>query len=493
MNQSLYWLKDELYGRFRDLVLEQSGLHFPAKKRRELELALRKALAGLPADVPPHLQEPEGYYRYLRFAASAPARQEMARFINLLTIGETHFFRDSAQFDALTTQVLPSLIARKREMAAALSRSGETAVRPHLRIWCAGCATGEEAYSLAILLRELIPDYQQWRILIQATDINELSLAQARQAIYSDWSFRESRAQRLRPLYFTPHSAGYQLRDDIRHMVTFAHHNLIRDAFPAVANNTISMDLILCRNVTIYFAPETTRHIVGQFHHALVEGGWLIVGHSEPSLSIFSEFTGHIIEGTLLYQKLTPHTAHRYTAPVLKPEAETVTAENVLETAQLLLSHGRTDTAINLLEKAVAENAQLASAHTLLARAYANLGQWEQSRLWCEKAMAIDPLLPEVYDLLAMVEEQNGRLQPAIENLKKLIYLDPARPLAHFNLAVLYKKRSQVDLAQRSLKNTLSRIQALPPENIIPNSGHTSVQRLSEAAQQLLAELENTG
>jgi chemotaxis protein methyltransferase CheR len=297
MNEATFKLEDELYGRFRDLVQTQSGLYFPDKKRRELELALSKALA----DAPGGISGAEGYYRYLATAVTPTARQEVARFINRLTIRETHLFRDSAQFDALAMEVLPALIAEKREVAAKAGTS------PQLRLWSAGCSTGEEAYSLAILLRELLPDIARWHICILATDINEDLLARARQAIYPNWSFRESRAQTLRPRYFRPHHNGgrdsYQLCEEMRQMVTFAHHNLAVADYPAVHNNTTSMDLILCRNVTIYFAPETTRQIVGRFHQSLVEGGWLVVGHSEPSATTYSTFAGHIIQGTLLYQK----------------------------------------------------------------------------------------------------------------------------------------------------------------------------------------------
>ncbi len=503
MKTAPFWLEDDVYWRFRDLVQAHSGLSFPEKKRRDLELALDKALQ----DAPKGIHDPDAYYRYLRYDATPAARRERARFINLLTVGETHLFRDSAQFDALATQVLPALIARKREMVAKLG----TAVNPQLRIWSAGCSTGEEPYSLAILLRELIPDIAQWRILILATDINEESLKQAQQAIYSDWSFRESRAKVVRPLYFAPCGSGYQLHDDLRRMVTFAPHNLIDDDFPAVINNTVFMDLIICRNVTIYFEPMTTRRIVNQFYQALVEGGWLVVGHAEPSVEIYKEFTGHMIQGALLYQKLTARPAVKPpltrppapAKPAVKPPRRTdllpplplhsppTTNGSGYEEARQLLSHGRVEPAITLLEDYVAANTQFAAAHCLLARAYADLGQWHQARAWCQKAMTVDPLLPEVYYILAMIEEHEGQLELAISNLKKVVYLDQERPLAYFNLAILYKKRSQADLAQRALKAVINRIQAWPADKIIPDSGHTSGRRLAEAARQLLAELEN--
>jgi len=525
VNSSSYQLDDEAYWRFRDLVLNYSGLYFPDKKRSELENALLKALSFAPH----HIKGVPDYYQYLRYRATSQARREMARFINLLTIGETHFFRNDAHFNALEKEVLPRLIAHKREAAAALNI--DPPIPPQLRLWSAGCATGEEAYSLAILLHKLIPDIDQWRILILATDINEASLVQARQATYSEWSFRERRAKASRQRYFKQKGKGYQLREEIRRMVTFGCHNLKEDDFPAVQNNTVSMDLILCRNVTIYFKSEVTQSIAEKFYRTLNGGGWLMVGHSEPATGMFQAFNGRIIQGTLLYQKITPTPAPdraksvksqtgsmnltiqvqkkdvlesgdvvaprpskppRRTdlLPPLKPSSDQVSSEmEAYERARNLLSNGRVPEAITTLEKYLDAQSQFAAAHCLLARAYADLGQWDQARRCCEKAIAVDPLLPEVYYVLAMVNEHDGQLEPAIRNLKKVVYLDQERPLAYFNLAMLYKKRAQVGLARRAIKNAIRKIQPWPPEMIIPDSGSTSARSLSAAAQQMLADL----
>ncbi len=483
---SAYPLADDLFGQYRDLVQAASGLYFPDKKRAELETAVHKSLQTAPDG----LADPTAYVRYLRLGATAHARAELTRFLNLLTVGETHFFRDSAQFDALANHILPALISRKREIAAAIGAD----VPPQLRLWSAGCATGEEAYSLAILLHELIPDITQWRITIQATDLNENYLAQARQAIYSDWSFREARAQQIRARYFTavPHNGrdGYQLRDDVRRLVTFAAHNLAAADFPSVPTNTTALDVILCRNVSIYFAPETTQQVVNRFHQALVEGGWLIVGHSEPSLSTYSAFTGQMIAGTLLYQKgKTSIPARAQPTPPGQSAVPTpFPSTDPLAEVQQLLADGRSEAAITLLERAAASQPLPAATLCLLARTHADLGHWPQARHWCERAKVVDPLFPEVYDLLAMIETHEGRPDAAIHNLKKVLYLDPARPLAHFHLALLYKKQSQVIMAQRALKNVLHRMESVPADALLPNTDH-SAGRLTAVAQQLLEEM----
>ena len=157
------------YLRFRDLVLERSGLYFPEKKKTSLEAGLLKALTVSPLDFTKAGNNLDAYYNLLRDKNDPAGKAEMERLIHTLTIGETHFFRDEPQFDALAAQVLPAIIDRKRAAAAAV----DPKIQPQLRIWSAGCATGEEPFSLAILLKELLPDIDRWHILILATDINQ--------------------------------------------------------------------------------------------------------------------------------------------------------------------------------------------------------------------------------------------------------------------------------------------------------------------------------
>ena len=189
------------YLRFRELVLSRSGLNFSKKKRIDLELGLRKALQ----EAPDGILDLNAYYTYLTQPSSPQARAEMDRLIDLLTIGETHFFRDAAQFDALALKVLPALITRKRAEANAVGLKPPGV--PQLRLWSAGAGSGEEAYSLAILLRELIPDIDRWRILILATDINHEALDRAYKATYSDRSFREMRAKAMQYFHFARQAA----------------------------------------------------------------------------------------------------------------------------------------------------------------------------------------------------------------------------------------------------------------------------------------------
>jgi chemotaxis protein methyltransferase CheR len=576
--------------RFRNLILERSGLYFPEKKKMDLEIGLAKALseANIGLAEPYNLEQ---YYRLLQDKHHPVGRAEMERLVNALTVGETHFFRNEAQFDALYTEVLPALIAHKRAAAAAVGPG----ILPQLRIWSAGCATGEEPYSLAIMLTEMIPDLKNWHILILATDINRDSLAQAKAATYSSWSFRETRAKSLRDRYFTWETQlrRYRLRADISSMVTFAPLNLIEDIYPSIHNNTISMDLIFCRNVTIYFNEENTHQVVNRFYRCLVEGGWLVVGHSEPSLVVYRAFEAVNVSGAVLYKKTsqtTPwpddwqwleggrqdgaqhegggyrqngvqyeqhyeDTKHhelqagagwslmqapgrpngqvkkmlaspmeaisRQVQPVsnqndkIKPDwvslksteeiEQRVSSDNTSQilrgirepaeldpctSASLLLNDGAPEQAIEMLQNKLSAIPNSALAHSLLGRAYANLGQWEEARRWCNRALRLDTLNAETYYVLALVYEQENESDLAIDSLKKAIYLDRNMPLYHFNLAMLHKKRGQINLARRSLRNTIRILEEWPAACIVPDTGGATAKHLLDAVRRVLKGLE---
>jgi len=277
-------LTDQYYTLFRDLVLERSGLCFPEERRAMLSRGVSEAMRRCAS-----VMDTAEYYELLR--ASASNSQPWKKLVAELTIGETYFFRNKGHFDALSKRILPELIAQRRHL------------NRNIRIWCAGCATGEEPYSVAMLLNELIPDARSWNILILATDIDEGSLQKAREGVYSPWSFRGVE-QRIQDTYFTEDGrGGYWLDDSVKRMVNFSYLNLVQDHYPSLSSNTHGMDLILCRNVTIYFPAEVTQRVISGFRQCLVEGGWYIPGASEPNLINYNEFEHCSFPGAVMYRK----------------------------------------------------------------------------------------------------------------------------------------------------------------------------------------------
>jgi chemotaxis protein methyltransferase CheR len=271
-------LSADLYPLFRDMLLSRAGLYYPERKRDDLAYGLSHAAqaAGLP-----DLQA-----LYTDITDGGPAWDTV---LEHLTVGETYFFRNAPQFAALRRQVLPELIQRQAKLRS-------------LRLWSAGCATGEEPYSLAMTVNDLLPDEATWQVTILATDLNAGFLTRAREALYSNWSFRET-PEELRSRYFTPEENRWRLRAEIRRRVIFARLNLVEDMFPSVISGTCALDLIFCRNVMIYFDEATIRRVVDRLYRALSPGGWLFVGHAEPQASVYHQFEVHNFPNTVVYRK----------------------------------------------------------------------------------------------------------------------------------------------------------------------------------------------
>jgi chemotaxis protein methyltransferase CheR len=254
---------------FGELLNQHSGLHFSASNQRLLERGLSRRMQAL------QMTSPQRYLDYL--SRRQGNQDEFNKLVGLLTVGETCFFRYRSHHNALIHEVLPALLGRSANR--------------RLRFWSAGCSTGEEPYSLAIKLLENFPQLQEWDIQILATDINKRSLRQARDGIYRERSLRQVEAH-YRERYFHRVGDHYLLDQRVRSLVRFAYLNLQSDPFPDPAGGA-GLDLILCRNVLIYFRPETMRQIVARFADCLNPGGYLFIGHAETLQYISDRFLRH--------------------------------------------------------------------------------------------------------------------------------------------------------------------------------------------------------
>lgn len=489
------------YLRFSRLVGEFFGLNFPEKRRADLEQGIKQAFALSTC------RDLADYYRMLLDPDNGPVHRQ--RLVNILTIGESHFFRNTGQFDVLYKQVLPEIIGRRRTLRT-------------LRVWSAGCSEGQEPYSIAMMLRELLPDVNEWAITILGTDINTKALARAREAVYSDWAFREERAKLWQPRYFRRVGKRYELVPEVRRMVTFAQLNLVDEVYPSYRTNTMFMDLILCRNVTIYFAPSTTRRVIELFYDTLVDGGWLIVGHSEHSLNTYRQFQALSYPEAILYQRTgkplvlpedwewLPTTPPAPGVPSLRVPAEVAPAdvswagdenpllatadefsgpecsETLLERARELLEYGHQEQARELLLKVVGDSCPCAEACALLGKSYANQGMWQEGEDWCRRAVRENNLLLEPYYTLALILQHRGQLDKAIEMMKKMVYLDRNSIRGHYGLADLYHSKGMLRQALKSLDNAQRALSGHDGGKTIPGSGGITVERLREAIMRQL-------
>ncbi len=368
-------------------------------------------------------------------------------------MGETYFFRERRAFEILEQSILPGLVDARR-------RTGK-----RLRFWSAGCSTGEEPYSIAILLDKLIPDLKDWNITILATDINTGALRKADEGIYSDWSFRDT-PPFFKDKYFERVNGNrYLLRPDIRKMVTFSYLNLSQDVYPALQTNTNAMDVIFCRNVLMYFAPEHVKRAAERFYRTLVDGGWLIVSPVETSQIQYASFATVRIQDSTFYKKDTrkikperliakyvekeivpyplplekvkrrksvkPSHAASYSAPG-KPKQSVLTP---LEEAAILYRKGFYREAEERLKVLISNGSSSQEMLVLFTKILANQGKLEDAFHWCGKAVSADKCNPHLHYLLAVILAEQKKVEEARASLKKALYLDPDFVLAHFALA----------------------------------------------------------
>ncbi|NET33385.1 MAG: protein-glutamate O-methyltransferase CheR [Cyanothece sp. SIO1E1] len=236
------------------------------------------------------LSFPENYYQFLE-SQTEESHEEWQQLIPEITNTESFFFRDKGQFKLLRNHILPNLIQCKAQDQT-------------LRIGSAGCSTGEEPYSIAILLKELIPNLEAWNLTILGVDINSVAIAKAKAGIYRPWSFR-GLDNNIKNQFFQEFNGQYHIDSDIKRMVKFQTVNLLRDSFSNLNFALENMDLILCRNVFIYFSESAIKTVLNKFYAALQPSGYLLVGHAELHGQNLNQFQVKVFEESIAYQRPT--------------------------------------------------------------------------------------------------------------------------------------------------------------------------------------------
>jgi chemotaxis protein methyltransferase CheR len=457
-------ISDRQLGQLSDFVADRLGLSFPPDRWTDLERGILSATPEL------NFPDSEPFIHWL--LSSALSRNQIEILASHLTVGETYFYRDGKAFKALENRVLPSLIRAKEKSDK------------RLRIWSAGCCTGEEAYTIAIVVSRAIPDPKDWSLTILATDINPRFLKKASKGLYGEWSFRDCPAW-IREQYFTGAGGGlFQLRPEIIKMVRFAYVNLAEDTYPSLLNGTNAMDIIFCRNVLMYFTFDHMRKVVMNFHRSLVEGGWIFVSPGEVSHVLFPQFVIESDNGTILYRK---EDGRSIPAEVpMEVEAQASAKESSLGAMPESIRENPLPASLKPEEGAGAGGKKPVEAMALLARASANQGKLEEAREWCEKAMAADRLDPELQYLRAMILQEQGQTDEAVVSLKRALYLDRNFTLAHFALGSLARMKGKRKDAVRHFKIALSILAACPREQIVPASEGMTAARLREIVESTL-------
>jgi chemotaxis protein methyltransferase CheR len=493
---------------FCSLVAQRMGLNFDDSKHDFVEDVLRRRMESVRC---PHFSS------YSQFITSSP--EELLAVAEQLTVCETYFFRYWEHFRAFAEVVVPNRV-RERERYR------------NLRILSAGCASGEEAYSLAILIRDELPELASWNITIHGIDINQLSLAKAAQAKYSTWSLRDTPAH-FRLKYFRNEGRDLVLDATTRSMVTFEKRNLV-DEDPLLWQRD-AFDVVFCRNVTMYFTMEAARSAIERIARSLTSGGFLFLGHAETLRGISPDFQLRHTHETFYYQRRDPSEVRGSEAlvqassangslhariPALiepsdswfdiirraseritnltngessqaagapkdpgvqppKPAAWPVAAWDRALTIELLRKEKFAE-AIELLLALPQEAKADPDVQLLLGVLLTNKGNLPEAERVCRSLLKLDDLNTGAHYLMALCRDHAGDRSAAVEHDQTAIYLDSLFAMPHLHLGLLAKRSADVEMARRELGQALTLLTREDASRILLFGGGFTREALSE-------------
>lgn len=433
-----------------DYIARHYGLYHSPERLPELERKLEQLAPRLGLDHGAQLSE--------RLLGNQLTPDEEQLLVEGLTIGETYFFREPEAIEALLDSILPEL-RRQRP------------IHQPLRLWSAGCASGEEPYSLAMALDSQTLHNNHGGFSLLATDINRQSLEKAHQGYYTSWSFRATPTH-YKQRYFRLQSDGRWLLDPaLRQHVQFAQLNLAAPDYPSILNGTHDLDVIFCRNVLMYFNDDTITRIADRFARCLRPGGWLVLSQTECSQLFQAEFDTVQIGGAFLYRKRDA------TRPLSVPD--------VVPTypGHAALSYPAADAAIPLTPRQQAQPVAKRVTSTELfaqARQLADQGELIPARTLCEQALQHHKLFAEGHYLHAMILQELGDIMAARTALRRVLYLAPESAMAHYALGLLELKAADTRSGERHLDQVQRLLAALSPEQLLPGSEGLSAGQLQD-------------
>ncbi len=411
-------------------------------------------------------------------------REQIELLADFLTVGETYFFRDPKAFLVLEEEILPRLIQARQSAR-------------FLRIWSAACCTGEEPYSIAMILRKMIPDIERWQIKILATDINQTFLERAAEGSYGEWSFRAT-PESFKEQYFTQRKNGrYQVTPEIKKMVQFEWMNLAE--LELLSEPAYScMDIIFCRNVLIYFSVDHAKQIISRLNNCLITDGHLFVSPNELPVTSDVGFQSLHRPGAIILQKsnqlIPPH-------PPLPADSREVTAceatdhiESLaepmptLEEAQSFYNRALYQEAAEMLLKRCRNGGDFSSL-VLLAKSLANHSDLKNALKWCDRAIKANRLNAATHYLRATILQEQGATSEAMHSLRQSLLMDSNFVLAEFNLGILLRQTGHGKDAQRHFKIALKLLNNYRENDVLPESEGTTASGMRVIVSSLMADV----
>lgn len=418
---------------------------------------------------------------------------EFEFLLTKITVGESYFFRDDAQISLLRDELVPQLIARKR-------RNNDYS----LRVWSAGCSSGQEIYSLVIMLDEMLPDIHSWKLYFLATDINTNFLADALRGCYSAWSLRAT-PELITRKYFKENQGEYQLRGDICQQVKFVYLNLAADPFPALHTGTHAIDILLCRNVFIYLEPKIIQRIVSQFAQCLVPDGFLLLGHAD-FVDDYPNDLDYVQRNSTSYFRRRP--VSHFNTPILPqydvdkivpseiagelndgerlPKQSVCKIKKNFEDISYIMDFLRAERwydALLVINEAIGRYGESAALLQVKSKALANLGRLPEALQTCQKSLALDSTEKHTYLLQGMIFIESAQAHSAEEALRKAIFLDHTFSEAHYQLGLLLMQQGNQKAELKCLAHALTHAENELPQHEVHNAPGMTYARFVEIIQ----------
>ncbi|MCW2243994.1 CheR family methyltransferase [Azospirillum canadense] len=459
MNRVDAVLHDPVFPRLKSTVIEATGLAYYADKDQALAERVSRRLADR------SMTGLAGYLAILN--AEGPAGPEYQALINELTVGETFFFRYAEQFEALCAVAIPECLRRNRDSRI-------------LRIWSAGCSIGPEAYTLEILLkRHFAEQLRDWQVAIIGTDINATFIDAARRGVYGNWAVRGLPPAVLEEC-FDRRGDQLAVKLKFREWTTFSVFNLVEGTLPNYPRGLGALDVVLCRNVMIYFDEATRGRLLEGLHAALAPNGWLVVGHAETGPQVNALFTPVPVPGATLYRKPLPGCTPAPALPNLSAAPEPSSAEPP--------SRRAARTAKPAIRPPASPIDPLPSPSPAPPPAPARPPEPRPTDPMSEgdRAAALEACLalaernrldPAVHFRLGLLEEELGVGDP-VAAFKKALYLDSGFALADYHLALAYWRRGKLAPAQRHFRNARAAVADRDGTDLVAEGGGLTVAEL---------------
>lgn len=466
-------LSDPEFAAVASLLHAAAGLSFDDSRRDSLGFSIAERM---------QVTQMDDVASYLALLAGPNGGHERQALLDEVTIPETHFFRNPPQIRALRKYVLPELL---RQAAAGKK----------LRVWSAGCSTGEEAYTIAILIRELLPLSADWDVKVLATDVSTRALTGGRNAHYGERAFVMTDPLDLSRWFVMDTATGsWVVRDEVRELVEFSHHNLVNDPPPFDEGQ---VDLILCRNVTIYFDRETTRRLMKRLHTRLRDGGYLFLGHAETLWQISDDFSLVSLGDAFVYRR---HDGER--------EGEERRAVLPNRRTEIEPRPTRADRRRNDTDRRghPAEQVEIPKLPRLVTPAIPPVpvppipptrdpldavrsalvdGRYDEAADVAAEVVAATPLWPQAHYLQGVALTNLGRDADALIVLRKTVYLDPEHGFAHFLLGGALERLGEPVAASRSYRAAASTLGQRRLDAVAPELGGRSVAELAALCMDL--------